>query len=84
MPISREAILHWTDFTIGLLIPPYGIYRVERQLRQIGRSREQANLVGNQDGEPVLPNNPETATPEQIEAYKKAVREAGNTSPQRK
>jgi len=100
IPISKEAVLHWTDFTIGLLIPPYGIYRVERQLRGIRRSIESIesniksldgeltpteagadNILG---GEPVLPDNPDNATPEEIESYKKAVREAGSTPPKRK
>lgn len=71
---------HWS-----FLFP--GLKRFEREFAEICDQLDQMNTSVKRieekiDSEPIPPN-PETAPPEEIEAYKEAVREAGNMPPQK-
>ena len=81
--MNKEKLLE-----VAMLIfnpPLYFAYRkikenidnLEGEIRQLERNVD-AHEHEAGGGEPIPPN-PETATPEEIEAYKKAVREAGST-----
>ena len=55
--------------------------QLEKDVEELGQ-RVDEHIRSDHDDEPIEPN-PDTATPQEIEAYKKAVRDAANKTPQK-